>query len=245
MHRRADGSHIPIAADRALDEIAEQLRKIVATHGPRSVALYVGTGMGKSVPAFALADSLMDGLGLRMRFSANTIDQPGKQIALGMHGYWMAPPQAFDQPDAILWIGINPLITYTGMPFGDPGRFFKDAARRDVKIIVIDPRRSDVARRAFLHIQPRPGHDVAILASLLNVILGEGLHDRDFVATNVRGTEELLDVVRRFTPELVGARADVDPDDLRLAARTFAGARRAYAVAGTGPTMGPAQGPLC
>ena len=244
MHRRADGSHIPIAADRALDEIAEQLRKIVATHGPRSVALYVGTGMGKSVPAFALADSLMDALGSRMRFSANTIDQPGKQIALGMHGYWMAPPQAFDQPDAILWIGINPLITYTGMPFGDPGRFFKDAARRDVKIIVIDPRRSDVARRAFLHIQPRPGHDVAILASLLNVILSEGLHDRDFVATNVRGTEELLDVVRRFTPELVGARADVDPDDLRLAARTFAGARRAYAVAGTGPNMGTAQGTL-
>jgi anaerobic selenocysteine-containing dehydrogenase len=244
LKRQPDGGHARVKVDQALDEIADQIKQIIAVHGPRAVALYVGTGMGKSVPAFALADSFMEGIGSSMRFSANTIDQPGKQIAKGLHGYWMAPPQAFDEPEVILWIGLNPLITYTGMPSGDPGRFFKEARRRGTRIIVIDPRRSEVARRAFLHLQCRPGLDVAIIASLLHVIIHEGLYDQGFVAENVTGLETLADAVGPFTPDVVGSLADVDPDDLRLAARTFAAAKRGYAVAGTGPNMGTAQGTL-
>lgn len=244
LKRGADGTHEPIPSEQALDEIADALRTIVDRHGPRSVALYTGTAVNKGVAGNNLAVSFMEAIGSPMRFTPNTIDQPGKHVAKGLHGYWMAPPQAFDEPDVVLWIGINPLVTYTGLPFGHPGRFFKDMAARGGRIIVIDPRRTDVAKRAFLHLQPKPGHDVAILAAMLRVVIEEELYDKAFVADNVDGLDALREAVAPFTPDVVARMADVPADDLVLAARTFAGGRRGYAVAGTGPNMGTAQGTL-
>lgn len=244
QRRRADGTHEPIGAEQALDEIAVALQDVVHRHGPRAVALYTGTAAYKGIAANSLAVSLLEAIGSNMRFTANTIDQPGKHIAKGLHGYWLAPPQAFDEPDVVLWIGINPLVTYTGLPFGHPGRFFKDMAARGSRIVVVDPRRTEAARRAFLHLQPRPGHDVAVVAGMLRVILDEGLYDAEFVAENVDGVDALRDAVQPFTAEHVATVADIPADDLVLAARTFAGARRGYAVAGTGPNMGTAQGTL-
>jgi anaerobic selenocysteine-containing dehydrogenase len=239
-----DGSHTPIASEQAIDEITTRLQGVIERHGPESVAMYVGMGITKSIPMLALADSLMDGIGASRRWSANTLDQPGKQIAHGLHGYWLAPPQAFDEPEVILWIGVNPIISYSAMPHGDPGDYFKECRARGTKIIVIDPRRTEIARRASLHIQARPGEDVAILAGMLRVILNEELYDHEFVAENVEGLETLRDAVRPFTPSLVAARADISVDDLVWTARTFAGAKRGYAVAGTGPNMGTARGTL-
>lgn len=244
MVRRPDGTFAPIGVERAMDDIAARVQALVDRHGPRSIAHYAGTGMAQCAHAYPLADSLLDGIGTPMRFSANTIDQPGKQIARGLHGYWLAPPQAFNRPDVVLWIGINPLTSYTGKPFGHPADFFRDLDRRGAKLIVVDPRRTESARRATLHLQPIPGQDVAILAALLHVILEEGRGDDDFVASEVSGVEELREAVAPFTPAAVAARAGVAVDDLVAAARMFADAGRGYAVAGTGPNMGTARGTL-
>lgn len=244
LKRQPDGSFAPIHSEQAVDEITQQLKDVIARFGGDSVAMYVGTSMRKSIPLLAMADSLMDGIGATRRWSGNTLDQPGKQIAHGLHGYWMAPPQAFDEPEVILWIGINPLVSYTGMPCGDPGDFFKECRARGTTIIVVDPRTTDVARRAQIHLQPKPGEDVAIVAGMLRVILEEDLYDHEFVAENVEGLHELRAAVASFTPEHVATRADIAADDLVRAARAFAGARRGYAVAGVGPNMGTAQGTL-
>lgn len=244
LKRAPDGSHVPISSEAAIDEIAERLRDIIERDGPRSVALYMGTQSGKSVPNMAVADGFMDAIGSPMRFSANTIDQPGKQIAKGLHGYWLAPPHGFDRPDVVLWIGINPLMTYTGIPTGNPRTFFRDIAARGAKIIAVDPRRTEAARRAWLHLQPVPGEDVAILAGMLRVIIEEGLDDAEFVEDNVTGLDALRRAVDPFTPDHVAARAGVPVDDLVRAARTFGSAARGYACAGVGPNMSTGQGTL-
>jgi anaerobic selenocysteine-containing dehydrogenase len=239
-----DGQHAPIRAQDAIDEIADRLRDILAESGPRSVAVYAGTKLTQNELGYPLSNSFMDAIGSPMRFSSNTIDQPGKAIAKGLHGAWMAPPQAFDRPDVMLFVGINGLVSYIGLPSGDPGRFLKEAAKRGVETIVIDPRRTPLAARATLHLQPRPGEDVAILAGMLRVILSEGLHDEAFVAENVDGLPDLRAAVDAYTPEEVARRAGIPAEDLVRAARMFGGAKRGYGVAGTGPNMGTAQGTL-
>src|SRR5262249_39759440 len=106
--------------------------------------------------------------------------------------------------------------------------------RAGMQLIVIDPRKTDVARRATLHLQPVPGEDIAILAALINVILVESRFDAAFVAENADGLDELRATVLPFTPAAVGGRAAGAPDDIVRAARMFADATRGYAAAGVG-----------
>ena len=103
----------------AMDEIAERLAGIIAQHGPRSVAAYAGTMALAAYPtAMPMFTALLDGIGTPMRFDPNTLDKGGKQVAASLLGTWGAPSQGFDRPDAIMLIGINPLVTYTGFPAG-------------------------------------------------------------------------------------------------------------------------------
>ncbi len=244
VKRMPNGRFQPITTEQAIDEVAETLRIIINRHGPRSVALYCGTQSVQSVPSYGLARSLLTELGSPMLFSANTIDQPGKHVAAGLHGYWMAPAQGFVDPDVALWIGINPLVSYKGIPSGVPRDGVRSIHARGGKTIVIDPRRTETAALASLHLQLRPGEDVTVVAGLLHVIIEEGLIDRAFIAANVKGLDALASQVAAFTPDYVAHRAGIGADDLVTAARWFGSARRGYVVAGTGGNMGAARGTL-
>ena len=236
--RGPDGRHAPIASATACDEIAQKLAEIRERHGPRAIALYSGTFSTANPASGAVVTAWMKALGSRMAFNSNTIDQPGKALAQALHGMWMAPFQDFASSRVALLIGVNPLVAMSGgIPQGNPGRFLSDALARGLQLVVIDPRRTETASRATLHLQPRPGEDAAIVASLLRVILEEGLHDAAFCEENARGLETLRAAVAPFTPERVAARADVPAEQLRLAARIFARAGRGVATAGTGPNM--------
>ena len=235
--KRVGDEHVPIPVEQAMDEVAARLSTIIAEDGPRAVAGYLGTQFAAAVTTMPLFAGFMGAIKTPMVFSPATIDKPGKKIALAFHGEWMAPAVEFDDPEVILLIGSNPLVTFTGFPYGNPGRWLNDLLKRGTKLIVIDPRRSDVARRAHLHLQPPPGHDVAILAAMTRVILEEELWDRKFADEFISGVEALREAVLPFDPEAVAARADIDAADLILAARTIAGTRRGYINAGTGPNM--------
>jgi anaerobic selenocysteine-containing dehydrogenase len=106
-----------------------------------------------------------------------------------------------------------------------------------MKLIVIDPRRSETARRAHVHLQAWPGEDSTILAGLIHIILGERLHDAAFVGDNTRGFAELSEAVSAYTPDYVAARAGVEVEDLREAARVFATAKRGAVQCATGPSF--------
>ncbi len=240
VRREADGRFTPIPSAQALDEVAAKLSRIIAEHGPRAVATYAGTYIFTYAATQPVSTAWMRAIGSPMMFTSSTIDQPGKAIAAALHGTWGAGPQVFDDADTWLLVGVNPIVAHSGgVPNQNPAKRLKDAVARGMKPIVIDPRRTECAERAFVHLQPRPGEDPAVLAGMVRVILKEQLFDAGFVRAHVAGVEALAAAVEPFTPEHVERRAGVPAADLLLAARTFAGARRGGATAGTGPNMAP------
>lgn len=235
--RLPDGTYQPIAVQDAMDEIAAKLLQLVERHGPRSIAGYFGTMSVMQMPTTPFLVAFIRALGSPMMFSAHTIDKPGKLTARALHGYWGAPPTGFDRPEVALMVGLNPFQSYFGAPSGNPGKWIANRLRDGMQLIAIDPRRSDLAKRASLHLQPVPGADIAILACLINVILADDLIDHQFVADNVDGVEVLRRAVSGFTPDVVAALADVPAHDLVRAARIFGTAKRGFVALGVGPSF--------
>jgi anaerobic selenocysteine-containing dehydrogenase len=235
--RRSSGGFEPIAVATAMDEIAARLSEIRGRHGPRSIATYYGTQL-QNVPAGPLMRAFSAAIGSDMRFAASSLDKPGRSIAWAMLGRWQAPPRGFSAPGAVMMLGINPFVNgLGGVPAGHPGHWLSEHLGSGMELIVVDPRRSDIAKRATLFLQPRPGHDIPILAAMLNVILSERLYDVQFTTEHVRNLGALHGAVRAFEPRQVAARSGLEPADLERAARVFARAGRGYVVAGTGPHM--------
>jgi anaerobic selenocysteine-containing dehydrogenase len=234
LKQLADGSRVEVSLDQALDEIAAKFAGIVDVHGPRSLALYFGTFAFLDHPAnVSFIDGFMTAVGSKMLFNSSSLDQPGKLLAKGFLGTWLAPSRDASSPEVVLFVGANPLVSHIG-PVGVP----KDVYGRAPKgIIVIDPRRTETASKARLYLQPWPGTDYAILAGIIRFILAEGLADREFISDNVTGVDELRTAVEPFTPERVSELAGVAAADVVAAARMYGSARSGYAFAGTGANM--------
>jgi anaerobic selenocysteine-containing dehydrogenase len=238
LKRGADGALERVGVEQAMDEIARRIGALVERHGPRSVAMYFGTGTLPYPATMPAARSWLRGLGSPMFFTPGSIDQPGKSIAMALHGGWQAGEQIFENSDTYLLVGMNPVISKCHGVLGqNPGRKIKDANARGMKMIVIDPRLTETARRAELHLPVRPGEDPTLLAGIVRVVIEEELYDAEFVARNAEGLPALRAALSGFTPDYVAERAGVPAADVVRAARIFAGARRGCALAGTGPNF--------
>ena len=238
LQRDDTGALQPVGMDVALDGIARRLERVLAEHGPRSVAIYNGTFSNFCPAGVMLRDAFMDAIGSPMRFTNATIDQPGKPVAMGLHGRWGAGPQAFAEADVCMLVGANTLVSmWGGIPAFNPAKRLHEARQRGLKLIVIDPRVTETARKADLHLHCLPGHDVELLAAMLHVIIAERLHDAAFVSDETEGFESLRAAVAPFTPESVAPLAGVPAPAIVDAARVFASARRGNVTAGTGPNM--------
>ncbi|MBB5188882.1 anaerobic selenocysteine-containing dehydrogenase [Zhongshania antarctica] len=238
MKRQADGSFAPIGIEQAMDEIADKIKALIDANGPRSLAAYFGTYSGPYPAAPPMLGSLVASLGSPMIFASATIDQPGKDIANAMLGQWKAGPQAFADADVWLMLGGNPLVSIAGgIPSQNPARRLTDKLKDGMKLIVIDPRRSETAARAHIHLRPTPGEDSSLLAAMLHVIINESLYDAAFVADNVAGFAALAAAVEVFSPAFAAARADVPEQQIIDAARLFATAKRGVATGLTGANM--------
>ena len=235
MKRQPDGGHAPIGSERAIEEIAAKLDDIRERHGPRSIAIYNGTHGYNNFMSTAFGFGWMEALGSPMVFTSVTIDQPGKAVSGALHGTWLAGCTSMDRADVWLTVGANPVVSMLGPV--NPAHALTRNQKRGMKLLVIDPRRTEVARRADIFLQPRPGHDPTILAGMLRVMLREGLQDRDFLTEHVRGLDALTAAVEPFTPELVSRRADVPAALVAEAARVYAAGRSGVVGVGTGPNM--------
>ncbi|HJX13074.1 MAG TPA: molybdopterin-dependent oxidoreductase, partial [Dehalococcoidales bacterium] len=102
-----------------------------------------------------------------------------------------------------------------------------EARERGVKFIVVDPRRTALAARADIHLQLRPGTDGALALGFMNVIIGENLHDKEFVEKWTVGFDGLKELVREYTPERVAEITRVPAARIREAARLYATTRPA------------------
>ena len=97
-----------------------------------------------------------------------------------------------------------------------------EAKERGAKIIVVDPREIQIGRLADLYLHFRPGTDVAWINGMMNVIITEGLADKEFIEERTEGYEELRQVVKEYTPERVEQITGIPADGLRAAARMYA-----------------------
>jgi len=238
LKRDAKGVHQRMPVEEAMDAIADQLSRLIAEHGPRSVALYSGTFSYLYTAGAELGKSFMSAIQSPMLLDPSTIDQPGKPLSIGYHGRWEAGPQSFSDADVWMLVGTNPIVSrWGGIPHANPAKQLHDAKKRGLKLIVVDPRRTDCAEKADVFLQPRPGEDPTILAGLIRIILDEGLCDEEFLDAHAEGLTALREGIERFTPEYVAARADIPETSLLEAARTFAGAKRGMVSCGTGPNM--------
>jgi formate dehydrogenase major subunit len=126
------------------------------------------------------------------------------------------------EADVILLIGSNPTEAHPVV-----GAQIRQAVQRGTKLIVVDPRRIDLTNQAALHLQIRPGTNVAFANGMMHVMLQEGLADRAFVEQRTEGFEEMAKVVAAYSPERVAEICRISAEDLRQAARMYARAERA------------------
>lgn len=240
--RLRSGDFEAIDSQRALDEIADQLQSLIAQHGPRSVALYHGTGAYRSVLGAQLEKSFLSAIQSPNLFTTMTIDQSAKWVTMARMGMMASGKPALEDIDVALIAGNNPVVSHQTMPFaagqsGAPGRAFAAARKRGTKIIIVDPRRTETARYADLLIQPLPGHDAVLFAAIAHILLRDDTFNRAFCDRFVGQLEELRVTLAPFTPELAARRADVPVAQIETAAKWLGEASRAFVGSGTGPSM--------
>lgn len=233
----------PVPTEQAMIEIGDRLAAIVAEHGPRAVAVYHGTGAYRSVLGNIMERAMVAALGTPNFFSTMTIDQSGKWVSAARLGIMASGKHAIRDADLAVLSGGNPVVTHQGAPYavaesGAPGRSFEALRERGGRFVLIDPRRSETARYADLHIQPIPGQDAAIFAAVAHVMLREGTYDADFIARHGNGLDDLRTAVAPFTPEVAAVRADVPVEQIHTLARWLGEAKRPVVGSGTGPSMG-------
>ena len=236
LKKQPDGSFIPISSDDLVGELAEKIGTLLKEHGPRSIAAYLSGGVIEQPAASALMISFLEAIGSPMMYSASTIDQPGMTIGYALHGRWSGGRIRPENREVFMIVGGNPINSKQYLP-QNPGMQIKNMRKKGGKLIVIDPRRTETARLADVHLQPVPGEDPTILAGLINFIITEGGADRAFVEQNAVGFAELAQAVESFTPEYVAARAGVGEVDFREVGKILMESRTGDVGLGTGPSM--------
>ncbi|MGI9578623.1 MAG: molybdopterin-containing oxidoreductase family protein, partial [Microthrixaceae bacterium] len=212
-------------------------------HGPRAVASYTGTGAFQNSTALAATAAWHAGIGSPSLYTSVTIDQPAHRAAGLRMGTWEAGWDNFTDANVSLAVGYNPLVSsYApagGLQGTNPFVKLREARDAGLKMIVVDPRRTELAASADIWLQVQPGEDPALLAAMIRHILTGGLHDGPFCDRWVGGVDLLAEAVEPFTPELAATRARVPAADIVAAAELFAAGPRGSAGTGTGPNMAP------
>jgi anaerobic selenocysteine-containing dehydrogenase len=220
---RGAGQWDRISWDQALDEIAERLLAIRDKFGPEAIALGTGTGRHhiRWVSRFghALGTPNWCEPGFAQCF------HPRVNTCILTFGDFPVSDYTGDvAPACIMFWGHNPV---NSGPDGETRFNVLEALDRKPKIIVVDPRRTELASRADIWLQIRPGVDDALALSMLNVIIGEKLYDEEFVGRWTHGFEELGRRVKDYSPEWAEPITWVAADKIRAAARLFANTKPA------------------
>ena len=225
-------THFRVATwDEALDRAAGGLKTIRDRDGSKALA---GFGSAKASNEEAYLFQKL----VRAGFGTNNVDHctrlcHASSVAALLEGVGSASVSAtFNEvknSDVIVVIGANPTENH---PVA--ATFFKQAAKRGAKLIVMDPRGQALKRHAWRMMQFRNGTDVAMLNAMLNVIVAENLYDKQYVQTYVDGFGAFAEHIKDFTPEEMAPICGIPADTLREVARTYARAQSAIIFWGMG-----------
>ena len=170
--KRGEGKWQQIGWEQALDEIAEKLAEIKDNYGPEALAIAT-SGEQNSADEY------------RMRFQSlfgtpNLLGPPscgaGMTLSHLLTGWMVYLPYIRPETRCVMLLGANPQAAAPQLWNG-----IRALQKLGLKLIVVDPRGTDPALEAALWLQPRPGTDAALLLGMINTIISEGLHDKDFV----------------------------------------------------------------
>ncbi len=222
-----------ISWESALDRVAQEFTRIKADHGSDALAT-ISSSRGTNEENYLFAKFM------RCVIGTNHIDNcarvchsatvTGMMDTLGASAATNSI-QDFDLAHLIMVVGANPTESHPVV-----GARIKQAHRRGVPLIVIDPRRTELARLADLHLQLRPGTNVALLNAMGHVLVKEGLLDRSFIAARAEGLDDWLKTVSDCTPEAAEAITGVPAHLIALAARRYGTSGASLCCHGLGVT---------
>jgi anaerobic selenocysteine-containing dehydrogenase len=231
----------------ALDEVAERLATVHATHGPHSVAAYLGNPSVHNWGNLTHSSALLGPLKTRSRFSATSVDQlPHQLVSYWLYGHQLlvAVPD-IDRCQYLLMLGANPLASNGSLwTVPDVKQRIRDLQGRGGQLVVVDPRRTETAEVADQHHFVRPGTDAALLLALLNVLFSEGLAQPGRLADFTTDLDAVEAAVAPFTPARAAAVTGIPEAAIRQIARDLAAAPTA-AVYGRMGVSTQAHGTLC
>ncbi len=221
--QRGEGKWKQISWDEALDAIVNKIQEIKEEFGVESIAIGQGTGRHhyRHVVRFAHA------LGTPNWCEPGAAQCFHPRINAGGITYGDLPICDYYgdvNPACLLVWGHNPLVTG---PDGETQFKVRDCIKRGTKLIVVDPRETETAKKADIWLQIRPGTDDALALSMIHVITQEGIYDRDFVNEWTVGFDQLAERVRSCTPEWAEKITWIPADKIKESARLFANTRPA------------------
>src|SRR3989454_9830827 len=203
--------------DQACDFIAERMRATITQHGPDAVGFYVsGQFLTEDYYVF---NKLAKGL-----IGTNNIDSNSRLcMASAVAGYKRslgadAPPACYEDVDLDQCI----FIAGSNMAWAHPVLYRRVEQARPRNLVVVDPRKTETARAATLHLQITPGSDVALFNGMLHVMLAEGWCDAAYIRAHTEGFDAVRETVREFPPKAAAAACGIPEKDLFEAAKLFA-----------------------
>ncbi|MDX2510054.1 MAG: molybdopterin-dependent oxidoreductase [Desulfobacterales bacterium] len=226
--KKINGKFERISWDDALDEIAEKFQTIKDKYGAKGLAIYTGSLGTENIELAAYAQRFKGAYGTpnllsvegncfrsrimarQMTFGGYPIEEPWNSKCILVYG------QNMDQ--SRITVGRK---LYKAMDEGTLEH-----------VVVIDPKVIPMSKRG-IHLQLRPGTDTALTLGFLNVIISEGLEDKEFVAKYCKWFDELAEHIKAYTPEVVEKITWVPAEDIRKVARLFANSKPASIVPGT------------
>ncbi|MGB5697314.1 MAG: molybdopterin-dependent oxidoreductase [Polyangiales bacterium] len=215
LRRRSDGTFEEIGWDTAIREVAARLAAVRDTHGGDTIFYFGGGGQGNHFPA-AYSVATRRALGSRYRSSALAQEKTGE--------FWVAGRMMgtvtradFEHCEVGLFIGKNPWQSH-GIP---RARVTLKEIAKDPKrsLIVIDPRRTETAELADIHLQVKPGADAWLLAALGAVLVQEDEIDHAWLEVHVDGADAVIAALREVPVAEYSAHAGVSERLVRQAAR--------------------------
>ncbi len=227
-----------VSWDEALDDIGARLGDILAQDGPDAFASVFGNPASFGIASMMAPGLFQQAIGSTKTFSPTTEDIASAMLAhqlLFENGSWIFP----DLPncDHLLIFGSNPLISHGSLMIAPRIREDLDDIARRGRITVIDPRKTETAKK-FHHVPIKPNTDVWLLAAMIHVLFREDLADTSFLSSMTTGWEDLRAAVASVTPEAASMHCGVAAEDIRSMALAFARNERAAAMGRTGLCRG-------
>jgi anaerobic selenocysteine-containing dehydrogenase len=226
--KRGEGQWQRISWDEALDATAKSLLRIKEEYGARAVGF--GVGMPKGLEHFVQI-RLANIFGSPNVIASQDVCHAPREIA-GVHTCGFYPVADLHNPTACILSWASNVLSSNEE--GQIASLVLERLKNGAKLIVVDPRRTELAEKADLWLQLRPGTAQALALGFLNVIIEEALYDKEFVEKHTYGFEELSRHVKQYAPEAVSDITWVPSDLIRRAARMYAEAKPAALQWGNG-----------